>query len=88
MGCKASRSELQLCKDIANVVASLPATTRPILWDDELSVIAHTVLNTLRNAHSTARADAGDPVAFETLRQSSDAPAPGPRLQRCRSTRR
>jgi hypothetical protein len=51
MGCKASRSELQLCKDIANVVASLPATTRPILWDDELSVIAHTVLNTLRNAH-------------------------------------
>jgi len=51
MGCKASRSELQLCNDIANVVASLPATTRPILWDDELSVIAHTVLNTLRNAH-------------------------------------
>ena len=50
MGATASRSEKQLRRQIENFEALLHLSKRPIMWEDDSSVTAHSALNTLRNA--------------------------------------
>ena len=50
MGAMASRSDKILQDDIQTFEASVLLTKRPIMWDDDSSVTAHSALNTLRNA--------------------------------------
>jgi len=51
MGATASRSEMMLQRDIEFFEASLPLAKRPIKWDDDSSMTAHSALNALHNAH-------------------------------------
>jgi hypothetical protein len=50
MGATASRSEKKLKLHIESFETSLHLSKRPIMWEDDSSVTAHSALNTLRNA--------------------------------------